>query len=78
VDGLLFGIRILQSAKGRYIYELSHQYRGSDAHDHSYDPSSDAYETIEEAAEAALRRLTFGYRSTDEGGHWEPNEHFGV
>lgn len=77
VDGRMFGIKILRTANGRYIHELSHHYQGADAHEHPFG-SSEAYDSVEEAAVAAHRRLTFGYRSTDEGGRWVENDQFHV
>jgi hypothetical protein len=68
-------IRVMQGLNGKYYYETSHFYHGSQQAG-PYISSINGFDTIQEAISAAKRQILSFYREDDEEAKWVKNENY--
>jgi len=75
VGGQEIGVKIAVDLHGKYLYELSHQYKGPDMETPYGSSINGNFDDEGQALEGALREMLTFYRA-DEGGTWVKNDSY--
>jgi len=68
-------IRVTEDLNGKYYYETSHYYQGSQQAG-PYISSINGFNSIEEAIDSAMSQILLFYREDDEEAKWIKNENY--